>query len=421
MLYPNALRFVDIREGAVWQFPWLEQEADYQSYHDGNFARMFAETPTAENGLAIVADAQNRLPHMLTTNYFRITADFFVNALFADAPSIVSDAPARQAVIDASQRELMRQMRQAMRWRIIKGYGVLLVDDAGVTAIDASYYFPVVNERRQLEAHLLAYPYRAEPTPYNQYALPDRMLATLFNVNTGAISYELYTFGGDVLGQLLETGSSDARALFVFGDGRSYFTDSVNLVREIAIRRTVVSKILNRHGQPHMQGPANAPDPFILNAKGDFLARDTDGGGYSYLTYDGSLAEQQTQIDALEDALAQLLATPGVVFGTNAGRGESAIARDRLMFAALSRVSAARLEMESFLPALLDAAGAPTGSTEIIWPAHPLMTFTERVDAVLKLFSAGLITDSEARRQIGGIQGNANMESAAPPTTAEIA
>ena len=139
-----------------------------------------------------------------------------------------------------------------------------------------------------------------------------------------------------------------------------------------------------------------------LDPKGTILSRDTSGAGYSYLTFDGKLEQQQSQIESLFDTLYTILRLPPVAFGLFPGRGESGVARDRLMYSALAQISRLRLDIEQFLPELLDALpGSVAGDTTVQWPAHPLSTFNERVQIALPLYQAGLISQAESRQMLG--------------------
>ena len=138
------------------------------------------------------------------------------------------------AFITAAKPAILRELEQAMRWRVVKGFGVLLVDSMGVKAVDPSYYFPVKSEsdKDTTVAHLLAYTYHErrpdeQITSFTDANEPANRIRFVFydpanNVNT----VQTYELSGDIIQQPVTSAQpADVRGMFVFGDGESYFTD----------------------------------------------------------------------------------------------------------------------------------------------------------------------------------------------------
>ena len=394
-------QFADVKPGAVWGWPRNELELEYQSYHDGNFAMLYSAAPTVENGLAVVGGIEN----IQTPNYFRLCGDFYVDAVGAEPPTLTSTNASRADFITEVRRALLREIGKAVRWRAIKGRGVLMVDSLGIQAVDSSVYFPVTQpgDTDTVTGHIIARPFNSLPDPQS-FQSPDRIAVSFFSPEVN--EYAVFDFSGNSIGSLLATGPGDIRAIVTFGDGiqDSYFRGGAPLVRELAIRNTIISKVLNRHGAPHMQVPNDAPSPPNINADGSILYRNDKGDGYEYLVFDGKLADQMQAAQRVQDLVYTTFGIPPVVFGVNAGAGESGAARDRLMFSALSRVSRIREDLEEAVPMLLDAMGAPVGDTSVAWAGGPLTTKSERDATTERLYAAGILDRDEARGRLGIVE-----------------
>ena len=391
-----------ISTGTQWNWPRLTFERDWQSYHDGDFRKLFGQAPTVENGLAILDDISD----ITVPNFFKTCADFYVDAMFTDIPGLTSSNEAREAFMNAQRSRVLRELERSIRWRVIKGRGVLLVDSLGVRAIDSSTYFPLVGqiETHSALGHVFAYPYRQEQLQQpNEFDDPDRIRIVIFAPALGVNEWREYIYSGNTLGEELGRGETDVQGVVTFGPGPhgSFYTDAVELVRDYSIRRAIIRRILNRRGNPHLVAPDNTPANLTLDPKGSVLRKDDRGNSYEYLTYDAALPAQTEVADALNGQIYTALALPPAAFGVDVTRGESGEARERLMFAALSRVNRLRNQIEEILPPLFDAMGAPEGDTELRWAGDALTPARERAMSAERQFTAGLITRDEARQDIG--------------------
>ena len=397
--------FKDIKSGLTWNWPDIPLERDYQNYAEGKLGGMFSAQPSIENGLALIENKED----IAAVNYLGVCVDFYRDAMFAEWPVITSESPERLAFIESVMSSLMDQLQRALQWRVIKGRAVLMVDSRGVHAVDPSFYQPVRAEydRDETIAHLLAYTYADESvagqTGVVSTQQTDTRIRFVFFERGQPATYAVHKFAGWTVGELLESGPVDLREMVVFGRGLkdSFFVDAVPLVRELAIRRTIMDKIMNRFGAPHLVAPNNAPSDFKLDPAGSLLRRDNTGGGYEYLTFDADLAVQKQRAEAITDEIYTLLGIPPVALGVNAGRGESGAARDRLMFAALAKVGRLRRAVDGVIPLLLDALNAPAGDTKIVWPRAPLATYEEKVAQVVQLVGAGILPIPTAQKWLG--------------------
>ena len=391
-----------IRTGTIWNWPRLAFEERWQEYHDGDFRQLFAERETVDNGLAIL-DNRNEIT---VPNYFKTCADFYVDAMFTEVPGMVSSNEQRTAFMNSNRPAILREMEQAIRWRVIKGRGVLLVDSLGVRAIDPSTYFPLTGkiETHSTLGHVIAYPYRSEISEQITQRLDnDRMRVVSFVPGLGVNEWVDYALSGLSIGAELARGTADVRGILTFGPGPvgSFFSDVTDLVRDLSIRRAIIRRILNRRGNPHLTAPETAANPLELNPKGSVLYKDAAGNGYEYLVYDAALPAQVEVAEKLQEQIYTGLALPPTAFGVDVTRGESGDARERLMFAALSRINRLRNQIEEVLPPLLDAMGAPEGDTELRWAGDALTPSGRRAEAAERQYTAGIITRDEARQIIG--------------------
>lgn len=398
-----------IKSGLAWTWNRLTKEKEWECYYEGEFESLYGGPKTVESGLAVLENPND----ISTTNFFAVCSDFYVDAIFAESPEFVSEIPARQAFIDEVTPVLIKELTDAVRWRTIKGRGVLLIDSLGLRAIDPSHYFPLkLNfSVSNTAAHLLAYPYvsgmQQNVNNANTVLTDDRIRLVYYDPNglSGTVrnDYEDRRFSGQGIGEIIDSGNADIRALITFGDGpkASYYGNAVDLVKDFSVRKAIVARILNRHGNPHLIAPDQTDKQLKVDDRGSVLFRDMNGQGYEYLTFDGQMSAQFELLKGQESQIYTLLGIPPVALGEDVGRGESGRARERLMFSALARITRLRHNVEQAVPAILDAMGAPAGDTAVVWQGDPLSTQEQRAASAERQFAAGLISRDEARRTLG--------------------
>ncbi len=399
-LLDNVFDFDRASQGKRWDFPRLQQEHEYESLYEADFSSLFSDAPTLENGLSIIGGAQN----IIKINRFRTCTRLYVDGLFSPTPAITSDSDALRAWLNENRQQLIAQLQEAVRWLTIKGRGVLLVDSLGIQALDPSSYFPVLSRDDQTRTlgHVLSYLYyEGESEDFGVVPSANRIKFVFFG--GGLNEFRVHDYQAGMIGEVLASGPADLRGVFSFGGGvtESFYQDAPPLAREVMMRRTILTKVLNRFGSPHIVGPHDAPEPFTLDPKGMLMRRSSEGHGYEYMLYDPDLRGQLAYLEGLEAALDEILVIPRVALGQAVGLGESGVARERAMFHALSRINRIRAQIEELLPGLLDAAGAPSAAVEVQWPGVVLTSYNDLVNRVVVLTQAGLLSPNEGRGWLG--------------------
>lgn len=427
-MYTEITSYELIQPGLAWTWPRLRSEERWQSLHDGDLGVLWEGViPSVDNGLSILGinAAGGIQDGVIRSNWFRVISDFYTDAMHGENPTIASGAAARDGFLRAYSEAVLREVERATRFYTIKGRGVLLVDSRGVRAVDPSVYFPVTNpgDSGDVIGHILAYPYveRPEGRAPQDYEAPNRMRFVLWSPTLEVNSTSTWFYQGGILGQMISEEAADVAGIFVWGRGPedAMYTQVVSPVREAMMRQTIINRILNRHGQPHLVVPDSLVDDLTLNPTGMTLPEDTANKGVTrYLTHDGAMASQMDQLNHLMETIHILAGIPPVVFGVGAGRGESGQARDRLMFSALARVRRIRRDIEGILPAVFDALGAPAGDTSVSWIVNPFSTQQERTDSILAQVAAGVLSADEAAERLGNRPPGAP---AAPPRMAPAA
>lgn len=139
--------------------------------------------------------------------------------------------------------------------------------------------------------------------------------------------------------------------------GLDDYNDIDSIVSELMVRIGQVSKILDKHAQPSMAGSPTAleRDPVSGEWKvksGTYFAVETGDVAPQYITWDGQLSANFTQIDRLVNLLYSISEMGSAIFGdmTNgAGQATSGEALKRLMISPLAKVNRIRMNFDSAL------------------------------------------------------------------------
>lgn len=138
--------------------------------------------------------------------------------------------------------------------------------------------------------------------------------------------------------------------------GISDYEDIDSIVSEIMVRIGQISRILDKHADPSMQGPPSAleRDPFTgqwkVKAGSFFMVESKEDAGVSYVTWDGQLDANFKQLERLLNMLYTVSEMGSAIFGdlgdTKVGAAPSGTALRRLMIAPLAKVARVRNKMD---------------------------------------------------------------------------
>ena len=140
------------------------------------------------------------------------------------------------------------------------------------------------------------------------------------------------------------------------------------LVSELEVRFSQISKILDKHAEPSMQGPSSAltydkkTGTYSLKTGNYFIVEGTDGK-VSYLTWDAQLNANFEYIKELQNALYTLSEMGGTLLGDkeNVNGNISGIAYKLKMETALQKVSRIRNSMDTAIRKAISACAKLDG------------------------------------------------------------
>lgn len=249
-----------------------------------------------------------------------------------------------------------------------------------IEAVPPSLWFPVVtaDNIKDVQAHIIAWTFEV-PTPtllskdkkttYLRLEIHERGKITnrLFELQDGIIKNEIdiKTFYPDLEPEIY-TGIDDFLVVPVHNmqtSDRIYglddYSDLDSIIQEIEIRIAQISRILDKHADPNMYGPAAALEQ---NELGEWVVR--GGGKYfpveqgeqppGYVVWDGKLDAAFREIDLLMEQFYALSETSAAAFGQlKQGLAESGSALRRLMMAPLAKVNRIRIRLDPAIKKVL--------------------------------------------------------------------
>ena len=401
----HITNFNIVHTGTVWNLPRVAQELKYQEFHDNNFQQLFTRSGSTNRQKIDSGEEILRNRDVVRANFFKVISDFYVDSIFSNEPSITSSAPQRQRFIDDVRRRVLDELEKAVRQYTVKGRAVLIVTEQPdgtrkLNYVKSHLYFPVVNpfDEDDIIGHILAYPYREhEPGDTLTVQIPNRIRFVLFQKDE-INEVRVYDLDGSSIGALIQRVPSNVVNIYQFGQGLrdSFYEGSISPLKEIMIRLTGMSIVMNRHTKPDLQTPHNFnPQQVRMTGETRFLNKGEDDQKYEYLTFDGHLTSNEKMVEDLFNIVHVASGVPPTVFGVTVGGNESGVARERLMAAALAKIQRVRKSIEMILGGIIDDLGATKGDIKIQFVEDPLAVPLDPI----AMHEAGVITDMELREK----------------------
>ena len=375
----------DIRTGLIFNFTRLTNEEQYQQLYHNNLSSLFQGPKTDINGLSMLGE--EGIKDIVKINWFRRITETLVDSMFSEPPRGLDS-------------ELVSKMANASRWSSMKGVGVLAAERGRIFDVDPSLFFPLFDSNKKfivgsLITHLFHH------GPYSPNQLPNMLEATIC---TDDIKKRLvYNFSGQQLNELVLEEESPVCGVYTFGKGFSDYVDVIPILKELMIRFTLFSKVLNRHSNPHLEGPTDLlnPEAPSYDPNGMYLPLSSmDTPPYKYLVWDASMEAANSQINRLLDELHIATGLPATYFGISRVGGDSGVSRERQMIGLLQRVRNLRREIEKAVISASEAAG--TGIQTLTWPDDPFSSFFDRVNAEVAMIGAGITEAEESKKRLLG-------------------
>lgn len=365
-------------------------EAEHALVFEENFKRL--ERAAGEAGVSMPTSYE------LVVNHFRLISVTTAGMLFNKAPGIIvgkeQDAKVMelvQAIDDRSdlQDVLFSCALDASRY----GDGLLYVrrDEAGLGVIDLTRpdtWFPVVdaaNLRRVLH-HVLATPYERV-----ELVMGERRKRSYLRVeihSPGSIEVRDYLLEKNAIGPMLGAPRLEQTGLKGFAvipvsnlrpsdrvHGIDDYNDIQDLVCELEVRLAQISRVLDRHSDPTMQGPDSAledvelpdgsfarvfvPGKYFINQAGSLQ------GNIEYLTWDAQLEANFKQIERIL-SLIRTISEMGALLSDLTDKGgaiPSGAAMRRMLYATISKISRLRNRFTPAIRKAIQAAATLSGNS----------------------------------------------------------
>jgi len=154
------------------------------------------------------------------------------------------------------------------------------------------------------------------------------------------------------------------------------YTDIDSIVAELMVRVGQVSRILDKHASPSMQGPSGALEQDPISGQwrfksGSYIPLEPEDREASYLTWGGELESNFKHIERLTNYLYTISEMGSAIFGDIKGSVESGSALKRLMVSPLAKVNRIRMRLDHALKNALKLCGQLDGvkldDVSIVW------------------------------------------------------
>lgn len=137
--------------------------------------------------------------------------------------------------------------------------------------------------------------------------------------------------------------------------GMDDYTDLDSIISELEVRISQISKILDKHAEPSVEGPSSAltrnPNTGAWELKmGNYFPRDTnEDPSVSYITWDAQLEANFKIIEKLINILSTVSEMGSAIFDNEAKQGQiaSGTALRRMMISPLAKVNRVRMRFDS--------------------------------------------------------------------------
>lgn len=255
------------------------------------------------------------------------------------------------------------------------GDGLFIIYNDGnngvIDVTQPSLWFPVVDENnlKRIINHVLAWTYEeGEGENKKKYLKTQVHYKGYYEERTYQV---LKSMSGDTIDKIVdgptikETGLSDFAIVQIPNvttsdtvNGYDDYTDIDSIISELLVRVGQVSRILDKHAAPSVQGPMSAleQDPvtgqYKLKMSSFFAVGSKDDPEVKYITWDGQLEANFKQIELLINQLAVISEMGPALFSfmsDKIGNVPSGSALRRMFMSVLSKVNRMRMKMDPAL------------------------------------------------------------------------
>lgn len=361
------------------QFPPTTEKHRLDKYHknklifENQHERVYEES--FKRISRVIGNFQDIVSYVVVANFQKLMSVKIADFMFGEEPIIScgDDDSKEQIAVDAIKEnsELMNTCYSLAIDLSRYGDGVLNIykDDEGKGIIDItqpSFYFKVVDPQniKKVKYHILAHKYKVEKE-YNSFTRKQNYEEFLYvEIHTkGYIDKYTYKLKGDSIYKVedkelgIPTGLDDFAIIPVHNlltSDRIYgiddYSDVDSIISEIEVRLSQISKILDKHAEPSMQGPSSALeyDTSTRSYKlkvGNYFSRDsTEDPAVEYITWNAQLEANFKQVEKLINILAVISEMGSAIFDfdNKLGTAASGTALKRMLISPLAKTKRVR-------------------------------------------------------------------------------
>lgn len=332
----------------------------------------------------VIGDYQGVISYHLALNYPKRVSIKTADLLLSEAPKIEAGEQTKKVDEIVSRSDLFSVTRETVLDISMCGDGLFYVRKTGhggiVDIAAPETWFPVVSPDnvKEVMTHVLAWTYSVGENESKEWFLKQVIH------EKGKYTERINRLNGKTIGPLVEeertkiTGLDDfaiihipnittSRQLF----GADDYGDIDTIVSELEIRFDQIAKVLDKHTDPTMQGPASALVDDGMGHKifpaGNYISNMDEYGNtsnVSYLTWDAQMSANFQMIDKLIDQLYTQSEMGAAIFGDVANKSgsiPSGSALRRMMISPLAKVARVREKLDPALKKAIKMAAQLDG------------------------------------------------------------
>lgn len=360
-----------LNEGQIW-IPkcekerinkYIEHKALFKGKHDEVYKEQFKRIERVINNFGEVVS------YPVIVNYQKLITLKLIDLLFGEEPEITTSDESTKETID-----LIKEKSDLMNICYMVGIDVsrygdglfyVYADAEGgkIGFTQPEFWYPIVNpiNTQEITNHVIAYTQEIDEDN-------KKLIAHIhYKGYIEQCEYELHCGINDIIGRKLSsnivaTGLDDFAIVQVSNVkstdcifGHDDYTDIDSIVSEILVRIGQISRILDKHASPSVQGPSSAieKDPvsgeWTLKMGNYFPRNSSDDPQVSYVTWDGALDAAFKELEDLKDTLYTVSETGATLLGQTdkAGAASSGTALRLKMASPLAKVRRLKMRFDA--------------------------------------------------------------------------
>jgi len=320
----------------------------------------------------VISNFEDVVSYPVILNFQKLLSLKIADLLLGEAPQIQVGKPdsAEQISADtiAENSDLQNTLYEAAIDTSRYGDGILEIRNDGengkIETRQPMLWFPVVSPDniKEIQYHVMAWVNTIEDNGQKHDYLKVRIH------DVGEYTERTYRLDGGAIAvqtepdTVIQTGLDDFAIIQIPNvltsdriTGMDDYTDIDSVVAELIVRVGQVSRILDKHAAPSVQGPAGALERDPVSGEwrlkmGNYFPRDSkEDAPVEYIVWDAQLSANFTQIEKLVNFLYTISEMGSALFGDmtqSTGQVASGSALKRLMISPLAKVNRIRMRMD---------------------------------------------------------------------------